>query len=75
MDKELKMKVLEMMKKELKEIGVDSWGLFKVVFLVENIFRMMTVNGKDEEGGVEEGEGKGDDGVREEEDSEWVDSK
>ena len=34
MDKELKMKVLEMMKKELKEMGVDSWGLFKVVFLV-----------------------------------------
>ena len=25
-----KMKVLEMMKKELKEMGVDSWGLFKV---------------------------------------------
>lgn len=29
-----KMKVLEMVKKELKEMGVDSWGLFKVVFLV-----------------------------------------
>ena len=32
--------------------------------MVENIFRMMVVNGKDGEGGVEEGEGKGDDGVR-----------
>ena len=29
--------------------------------MVENIFRMMVVNGKDEEDGVEEGEGKGDD--------------
>ena len=43
--------------------------------VLENIFRMMVVNGKDEEDGVEEGEGKGDDGVREEEVSKWLDSK
>ena len=53
---------------KVKLLGVE-------VELVENIFRMMVVNGKDEEGGVEEGEGKGDDGVREEEVSKWLDSK
>ena len=45
------------------EVELKKGALWKVPLVLV----MMVVNGKDEEGGVEEGEGKGDDGVREEE--------